>query len=280
MFSKVSPMDRGGRISSLAGKAAIVPVAAGALAMLGLALASGTASAAVIYQDSFSGSGALNGAAPTVDNGSSSTWTAATQWADSGYFNANTDGTGRATAQLGFTPQANNIYTLSATVSLTSGANNAAYLSIGFLSDANSGNLTDGWDQNPPPSGQPSAAPWALVTILDNSGTYFTGPGTANAAGFSIPGSGDLTNNTIALVLNTTSSTWTYQVYDNGTLESGSNPIALPNGTSITAVGMQGASAIGTVSNFELSSVPEPATLGLVAVGGLGLLLLKRRKTV
>jgi hypothetical protein len=34
------------------------------------------------------------------------------------------------------------------------------------------------------------------------------------------------------------------------------------------------------VSNVILTPIPEPATLGLVAMGGLGLLLLKRRKTV
>jgi hypothetical protein len=34
------------------------------------------------------------------------------------------------------------------------------------------------------------------------------------------------------------------------------------------------------VSNVSLNPVPEPATLGLVALGGMGLLLLKRRKAV
>ncbi|MCL5945841.1 MAG: PEP-CTERM sorting domain-containing protein [Planctomycetes bacterium] len=34
------------------------------------------------------------------------------------------------------------------------------------------------------------------------------------------------------------------------------------------------------INAFQLRTVPEPATLGLVAVGGLGLLLLKRRKAV
>jgi hypothetical protein len=287
MFPKSFTMDLGGQISFHIGKVALVPMAAGMLAVMGMAFVSSTASAAVIYQDSFSGSstlGSLNGATPTTDNGSSSVWTAATQWADSGYFNGNTDGSGRVTAQLNFTPQANNIYTLSATVSLTSGANPAAYLALGFLSNATSSNLTSGWDVKSPSGSEPSASPWALVRIGSSNTppniTYFTGPGLADSAGSNLSDTAPLTDNTLELVLNTTSATWTYQVYDNGTLESGTNPISLPSGTTITAVGMQGASVIGKVSNFELATVPEPATLGLVAVGGLGLLLLKRRKTV
>ena len=114
----------------------------------------------------------------------------------------------------------------------------------------------------------------------------FPGPGTAGASGFTITGSGasPLTDNTFSIVLNTTgantaASPWTFQVYDNNILET-SSPIDLPAGTVIDAVGMQGASAVGSVSNFSLTSVPEPATLGLMGVGAVGLLLLKRRKTV
>jgi hypothetical protein len=281
-------------------------LAAGVLAMAGMALASSTASAAVIYQDSFTGTGGmgtLNGTSVTVGPNASnyvsgppsSTWLATSSssygWADSGYFNGNaTDYPGRVTAQLNFTPLSGYIYTLSATVSLTSGANPYAYLALGFLSNATSSNLTYGWDVNSPSGSDPSASPWALVRIgavatsttsaISPALTYFTGPGLAGSAGSNLSYSAPLTDNTLELVLNTTSTTWTYQVYDNGNLESGSNPISLPSGTTITAVGMQGASAIGNVSNFELATVPEPATLGLVAVGGLGLLLLKRRKTV
>ncbi|MGC9261796.1 MAG: hypothetical protein ACP5I8_17170 [Phycisphaerae bacterium] len=191
-----------------------------------------------------------------MDNVPSAKWTASSSskygWSAGGYFNANTVNVGRATAQLKFKPHAGHIYTLSTTVSLTKGANTAAYLSIGFLSGANPYNLTYGWDQKRVHYGYPSASPWALVRISDNNGTYFTGPGLANSGGFSIPGSGNLTNNTIELVLNTTAKTWTYRVYDNGKIESGP-PIVLPRGTRITAVGMQGASAIGRVSNFELT---------------------------
>ncbi|MDA8378783.1 MAG: PEP-CTERM sorting domain-containing protein [Planctomycetia bacterium] len=275
-------------------------LAAGVLAMAGMALASSTASAAVIYQGNFTGTegmGSLNGTSVTVGpnasnyvSGSlSSTWLATSSssygWSDSGYFNDSANNPGRATAQLNFTPLSGDIYTLSATVSLTNGANTAAYLSIGFLSNANSSNLTAGWDNGNVTSGDVSASPWVLVTWENDAGTYFTGPGTKNAAGFSTGQSGALTNDNFEIVLNTTgadtsNSPWTYQIYNNNTLVSGSNPIDLPAGTVINEVGMQAASATGTVSSFELATVPEPATLGLVAVGGLGLLLLKRRKAV
>jgi hypothetical protein len=271
------------------------------LAMAGIALASSIASAAVIYQGNFTGTGgmgSLNGTSVTVGpnasnyvSGSlSSTWLATSSssygWSDSGYFNDSANNPGRATAQLNFTPLSGDIYTLSATVSLTNGANTAAYLSIGFLSNANSSNLTAGWDNLNVTSGEVSASPWVLVTWEDDSGTIYTGPGREiNGIGFSTGQSGALTNDSFSLVLNTTgantsNSPWTYQVYNNNTLVSGSTPIDLPAGTVINEVGMQAASATGTVSSFELATVPEPATLGLVAVGGLGLLLLKRRKAV
>ncbi|MGC8625452.1 MAG: PEP-CTERM sorting domain-containing protein, partial [Phycisphaerae bacterium] len=48
------------------------------------------------------------------------------------------------------------------------------------------------------------------------------------------------------------------------------NNITGVSNDSYSNVGIQAANVV----------VPEPATLGLVAVGGLGLLLLKRRKTV
>ena len=90
---------------SRSGMGGIVPVAAGAIAMVGMALAAGNATAGTIYQDNFSGSstlGTLNGSAPTIDNGPSAAWTAPSSssygWAADGDFNANTSSVGRATA--------------------------------------------------------------------------------------------------------------------------------------------------------------------------------------
>lgn len=259
MFSRFFNTNRSGR-SFGKNRVVVVAVAAAVTAMAGITMAAGKTSSKIIYRDNFTGSkklGTLNGSKPTVDNGPSATWIAPTSkhsgWSAGGYFNANTPRVGRSTAMLKFTPKPGHIYTLSATVSLTKGANSAAYLAIGFLSSVNRYNLTYGWDLKHVHYGFPSASPWALARISDGNATYFTGPGLAGGGGFSIPKNGNLTNNTLTLVLNTKGKTWTYQVYDNGKLGSG-DPIALPAKTQITAVGMQGASAVGRVSNFELTS--------------------------
>ncbi len=276
MFSNRSSVSHG---CSLAAAAVLA-----AVACIGLA---GTASAStIIYLDSFSGSSAansLNGAAPTVDNGTSSTWTAGSTPGYNGFTDTGSASTSTGNgiiAYLNFLPSHGYVYTLSVGMQTTS-AN--AWLALGFMTSPMTNNRFD----QPDSSGGPGATPWALVHAPPSSGTYigslFTGPAaTVYGQNFSPPAGVSITGTqNISIILNTGSSAWTYQVFDNGTAVSPVEGFHNPN-PAIVAVGLNTIAPSGQFSNFELSSaaVPEPATLGLVAVGGLGLLLLKRRKTV
>jgi hypothetical protein len=280
--------------SSITHSCSIVAAAFAAVACLGL---TSTASAStIIYQDTFSGgsnSTTLNGAVPTTDNGPSTTWTANTYpvWSDSGYTNYTLDQSGktRDSAYLGFTPTSGQIYTLSATLTITSvdnsnGASND-FLDIGFPGNIQAGTnslggtstLNTGWDW-PAYISNVYASPWVLLRG-SGGGSYYTGPETNGGGSLSSTAAIGSAND-VAIILNTGASAWTYQVFDNATAVS---PIVtFATNPTMTAIGLQNAGVIGTVGNFELTSspIPEPATLGLVAVGGLGLLLLKRRKVV
>ena len=278
MFSnRSSVISRGGCIAAMA------------LAVAAVAGLAGTASASIIYQDNFSGSSSnpLNATSPSVD-ATGATWTADTGWrADGSQTAADAATNGSSDAYLPFTPSSGNIYTLSATMSpsLTSGSNWFALGFVGSFSSAtsttggavNNGDGVNAWFADSG-SGQLNAGPWLLMNSgwngEDPNESYFPGPGASGAVDFTGK-SGD----TVAIVLNTQSSAWTFQVFVNGTNVSPVIPFS--SNPAITGVGLgQFAPAVGSVSNFSLTSVPEPATLGLCAVGGLGLLLLKRRRVV
>lgn len=258
-------------------------------AALATAVSAGLASAAsagIIYQDNFTGStalGTLNGSAPTVDNGNSATWTsyatgsgsAARGWSDSGYSMAGAN-SGREEAYLLFTPVSGQIYTLSAGLETTGEPGNFAgypdgnyWAALGFMTTPST---TTSFDSS-------GASPYVINRYNGSGGSAIEGPGTSGGyVNFSnTPGL-----NSYSVVLNTTASAWTYQMYltnssvTNSLVASGtfaSNPV-------ITAVGIENLIGFATVSNFSLTSaaVPEPTTLAAFGLGGLGLLLMGRRR--
>ena len=288
MFSNRSTIYRG---------CSLAAATLAAVACIGLA---GTAWAStVIYQDNFSGSSStpLNGAAPKTDNGSSTTWTATTNGTNSSFYDNGSASETSATGALGylnFTPASGNVYTLSATLSLptssadtTSGETNWNWFAVGYASsvDTSSGaTFNSGSSPNP----YAWVEVYAPVDNLGFAGEGFEGPNSSTPAqAFSTPSGQSDTAQQISIVLDTGPATWTYQFFDDSTAVSSVESFS--SNPAITAVGLclQGSPnwsspVTGNVSNFSLTSspVPEPATLGLMVLGGMGLLLLKRRKVL
>ena len=149
MFSNRSSISRGCSL-------AVVAFAAVA-ACVGLV---GTASASVIYSDTFTGSstlGSLNGATPNTVDTNSATWTSTSSssygWADSGYSIAGTLNNNRQNAYLPFTPVNGQIYPLSAGLDVTGTGPGSAvpgsnlWMAIGFIAPPVP-STTSGWDCN------------------------------------------------------------------------------------------------------------------------------------
>ena len=93
-------------------------------------------------------------------------------------------------------------------------------------------------------------------------GQYFLFTGLGTSAGYGTGSNANFINNSA-----------TFAVPSNA--ESMYFALGAPNNSGVT-----GTLYLDNVSVTGLSPVPEPATLGLFALGGLGLLLLKRRKAV
>ncbi len=230
---------------------------------IALAAAVPMASASIIYSDPLTGSPTAN-LAGSVTGGV--TWQAyySSASASNGFFQDGSvnvpDGTSNTYNQvvdyLPTTLSNNTIYTLSATLTPTGGS---GWLAVGFF---NNGIFVGG------------TGPWMNLNSTGSVNVYYNGvsKGSTNAA----------TGGTATIVLNTSSTGWKFEGFYNNVLLTGGY-ISIPNTdtfrtSSPSGVGLASYKGVGTAGSFLLAT-PEPATLGMLGVGGLGLLLAKRRKS-
>ncbi|MGC9260940.1 MAG: PEP-CTERM sorting domain-containing protein [Phycisphaerae bacterium] len=260
----------------------ILLAACGGSALLALSCGS-VANASVIYQDSFARSGNLAGTTPAPTDTGGVTWGTSIN----GGMTAKTNGSELVLAQasgqygvgngyLTYTPPASGTITLSA--GLTKGSGGWGIL--GFESTT-SGDNASGSSKFPAGPNVMLLGNYVMMNPVAQSGT-----GTAYQ---DIPGfvSGSPTVLTITYDISTETAQWYSQTGTNSpsllyTYDYATNGVTAPTIAAVE-VGMWASSstsppAVVDVQNFTLTAVPEPASLGLVAVGALGLLLLKRRR--
>ncbi len=220
------------------------------------------ADAGFIYQESFAddtGGPNLHGTKP--NDAGTETWVADTAWSETG----NKTTTAVANAFLPFSPVAGNVYTLAATLNPDFGTT-TKWIGLGFTA-----NNTLGIDFWMPPN---NAAPWVLFRDNDaaaNVITTFTGPGVTG------PAAHDLTPDKVgavefAIELDTTAAAWTVEWFEDGNSLGTHTYTTNPT---ITHVGFGALANTGSVSDFSLT--PEPATMSLLALGGLAILRRRRR---
>ncbi len=235
--------------------------------LLLLAAGTSTVHAGLIYSDSFTRSGNLNGSAPDVTNAPGQTWIAAND------ATATTSGSQVAldAERLAFLPvtiAGNNIYTLQADLNVTLTAT-SNWMALGFSLNAPT---TVPWHV-----GGHSAVAWALEyrDISNNQEQVFGGLGSANGQTVGNSGPGF---HTYKIVLDTMAPQWTVTWYRDS-VQTGSTFTYASNPTTISHVGFGTfVDTAGAVDNFSFSeAVPEP-TSALLLLGSGAMLLLRRRR--
>ena len=198
----------------------------------------------VIYAKDFSGvaSPHLNTQAPGIRIGSE-TWSASALWKSDG--TVGDAGNGSANAFLPFTPVAGKIYTLTATVDVTTTDDD--WLALGFTS----GKGTGAWFSGP----EINAAAWMLERGGQGASGYqtigFMGPSTGGGSA-SVPSSNGPVD--LRVELNTQNPLWSVRFYRNGVQMGGT--MSYTTNPAISHVAMAGQGAAGSFTNFNLSSAP------------------------
>jgi hypothetical protein len=236
-----------------------------------LTLLASSANAQIIYQDDFSASGNLNTTAPDI-RPSTETWDA-TEWQADGTITAPTVGNG-SNAFLPFTPSAGQVYTLSFDVNPTAATDPTNWFALGFAPTSSPANQF---------FGQYNAGPWMLLRVQrdGNNNTPNDTDDTGDIETFGGPGvtlfqDHDAPHGVVnfKIILDTTGAQWQADWLVNNSLIRSDVYATNP---SISYVGFGRLfDATGSVDNFALTSVPEPASLGLLAIAAIP--LVRRRR--
>ena len=212
------------------------------------------AKAAVIYSDSFTRTGDLNGTAPDVAPGAE-TWTS-TNWETTGTVSsASSNG---AAGYLPFVPSAGTVYTLSADIDVTVTTHALHFYGIGFTTAIHANPF-----ENPVPAylyeGQSNG--WDAFAAANNGAhPGNVGSGTAPAGAV-----------TYAIELDTTAAAWTAKFFVNGGEVASHTYVTNPT-INYVALGdwhAESGGNDGSLDNFTLSQIPEPGSLALLGLGGL-----------
>jgi hypothetical protein len=220
-------------------------VSAGILSVLLLIVGTGKASAAVIYSQDFPLNGnPLLGTTSTVGGG---TWSGNNLFNIAGY----TTGSSGAIA-LAFTPVSGKIYDLTATINIANA--NESWIGAGFLSTIN-----DAYGF----TGSPNSS-----AAIRNGDAWTTFPGGGNG----------ITSTDLRIRLDTTGAQWVSSFYQGG-VQMGSAYTYTTGNPTINYVGfVSEGTAVGSVSAFQLTAIPEPSTYAMVLGGLLNLSLIRRRR--
>ena len=219
-----------------------IPAAAlGSLLLIG---GTNKASAAVLYSQTFTGGAStLVGTTPTTGGGT---------WVGANIINLDGNSTGVGDAvSLAFTPTSGFVYDLTATIDVTNA--NGSWLGVAFLQDNNAYGFFG-----------TQITPTALRTDR-----WQLWPQAANY---------NQTSNDVLIRLDTTGAQWT-ATYFQGGAQIGDTYTYTGGNPTINYVGIvtEGA-AVGSVSAFQLTAVPEPSTYAMVLGGLLNLSLIRRRR--
>jgi hypothetical protein len=253
--------------------------------------------AAVIYQDDFTKIGRVHPGETTTQVLKASTPFNATtdgQWWKSHWNSANqalsiqsagTLRTGSADlrkrgAFLDFTPESGKIYTLSVDMSVAGATAGTGFLAMGF--SANTLHIDDyataqaAWDAGTAYTGgeytdtiASALGGWKLN--VNNTSSTFKDSGYAGALAGGAPTAG---YNTFKTVLDTRGDNWTVEWLLNGTSIRTETYDTNPTIRNVF-LGVDNVLS-GTYQNFSLTVVPEPATLGMLGLGSIGVVLFRR----